>query len=375
MAHHRYPPSSAARTVVCPGWVAVADAAYASGLAEPDTAGPAAREGTVAMAVLETYLRAEEPMTLEQAAFHAVLQHPCEPEPFEISGEMLATLERALPFFIQPRTQSRTWGVEHRLDIERAGTEGTCDFWAYGGHLERLTVIDYKHGAGVHVDPQGNWQLALYACGVVDYLKLLDGARIDCLIVQPRHIAWSPNNCTWETTAGEVRRMAEAHREAQKSSALRAGDHCKFCPGALACPARHAEVFASDEAIEHQVADLSDEAMAGLLGMEARVTSFFRDLKHAAIGRIQGGRSLPGWTVAEGRGSYDWRLGAEKALAERLGEEAYEKRLLTPAQIRDNAPDGDEIFKEWAFRKAGAPTLKKGAAKPEPINWPKGTEQ
>jgi len=372
MAHHRYPPSSAARTVVCPGWVAVADAAYASGLAEKDTAGPAAREGTVAMAVLETYLKADEPLTLEEAAFHAVLAHPCEPEPFEISKDMLAALTRALPFFMQARTAAQVWGVEHALDIERAGTQGTCDFWAYGDHL---TVIDYKHGAGVEVPPHNNWQLALYACGVVDHLKLLDAAKIDCLIVQPRHLAWSPNGCTWTTTAGEVRRMAEAHREAQKSYALRAGDHCKFCPGALACPARHAEVFAADEAVEQQVGDLSDEAVAGLLDMEQRVTSFFRDLKNAAIGRLQGGRKLPGWVLTEGRGSYDWKAGAAQALAERLGEQAYEKRLLTPAQIRDNAPDGDEIFKQWAFRKPGSPTVKKGAAADITINWPKGTEQ
>lgn len=113
--------------------------------------------------------------------------------------------------------------------------------------------------------------------------------------------------------------------------------------------------------------------LAGLLGRGARVRDLMRAAEAAAVAKIQAGRVIPGWTVEEGRGSFNWRAGAEVAARETYGDLAFTTEVLTPAAIRDKLPNGKEFFDKHAYRKPGRPTLKRGDAEPRKIEWPKGT--
>ena len=70
------------------------------------------------------------------------------------------------------------------------GGKGTTDFVLYRLDTGDLHVVDYKHGAGVAVDPEWNPQLLLYAAGVVHDLRERGhtgfSGKVFLHIVQPR---------------------------------------------------------------------------------------------------------------------------------------------------------------------------------------------
>lgn len=85
-------------------------------------------------------------------------------------------------------------GIRYEVEVEcplfyQPDSTGTCDFAIVTD--ERVTIRDYKHGAGVLVTSEGNTQLAIYAysmiCHLEDIYDFTDDTVIDIKVVQPRH--------------------------------------------------------------------------------------------------------------------------------------------------------------------------------------------
>lgn len=85
-------------------------------------------------------------------------------------------------------------GVSYQVEVSiplfyQPDESGTCDFAIVTD--ERVTVRDYKHGAGVLVMSEGNTQLAIYAYSLIktleDIYEFTDDTIIDIKVVQPRH--------------------------------------------------------------------------------------------------------------------------------------------------------------------------------------------
>jgi hypothetical protein len=102
-------------------------------------------------------------------------------------------------------------------------------------------VWDYKYGAGLAVEAEGNLQLLLYA------LALHPVARAVLVIYQPR--AFHPGGPVryWVVDRATLDWYAQAFRLAadrcqQPDAALLPGEHCKWCAGASMCPALHEEI-------------------------------------------------------------------------------------------------------------------------------------
>jgi len=85
-------------------------------------------------------------------------------------------------------------GVKYEVEVQvplfyQNDQTGTCDFAIVTD--ERVTVRDYKHGAGVLVTSEENTQLAIYAYSMIEYLsdvyEFNDDTIIDIKVVQPRH--------------------------------------------------------------------------------------------------------------------------------------------------------------------------------------------
>jgi hypothetical protein len=85
-------------------------------------------------------------------------------------------------------------GVSYQVEVSiplfyQPDESGTCDFAIVTD--DRVTVRDYKHGAGVLVTSEGNTQLAIYAYSLIktleDIYEFTDDTVIDIKVVQPRH--------------------------------------------------------------------------------------------------------------------------------------------------------------------------------------------
>lgn len=82
--------------------------------------------------------------------------------------------------------------VEHRVRIPSSAVPGqmygTCDVFIYDPVSRRIWIIDYKHGAGIHVDIKDSKQLKFYALGSL-WECIANGQAVEGItiaIVQPR---------------------------------------------------------------------------------------------------------------------------------------------------------------------------------------------
>lgn len=121
----------------------------------------------------------------------------------------------------------------------------------------RITIRDYKHGAGVLVNAEENEQLAIYAHGLVD---MLEGdpdmpctfnvltTIIDIGIVQPRHHEGDTIK-TWVLCLNDLRRftydigLAAKRIDAGDVAFAPGEDACRWCDAKAFCEARSAAMM------------------------------------------------------------------------------------------------------------------------------------
>lgn len=357
-SHSPYSPSSAFRWMHCSASVALSLSAETLGLGGGDSR--AARTGTVAMAILERMLpRDGDP----GASFKDALMLACAEgvvDITEVEADMQPALERAVQVIAPYALSASHYDIEALVNIPQIPTSGHVDFYAVflEPGKEKIVVIDYKHGEGLLVEAKKNPQLLLYAAGVADMFNLISPSiQVTLIVIQPRHVAGGVK--IWTTTLGEVLAFADEAGARARSQTYKTGDHCRFCAAAPICGLRIKEMEAAasydPEAVVH---DASGEIMASVLDKARRVKDFIDRTEKAAIARLMAGRDVPGWALGEGPGRLVWKSGAEEALVAAYGERAYEKSLLSPAQVRDTMPDGTALVAQHAFRRPGKPTLK-----------------
>lgn len=361
--HAPYAPSAAARWTVCSASVPLAASAEALGLVD-DTDSPYARAGTVAMHVLEHWLRYMPDATAAEAAAAAAAEDKLDIT--EIEPDMLEAVAFAHRHLRDHIDRSRMWGAEQKVSIPEIPSWGSVDFWCFMPDGTVL-VVDYKHGSGVGVEVEGNWQVMLYAAGLLRELALPDDAPVRLVICQPRHETggWKQ----WETTAGMIRGRVAYAAERARTFEYKTGEHCRWCPAALICGERFKQLRSARDI--KRVEDLAADRLAEVMDAAPLVADMAKAAKNVAVARLQAGKTIPGYMLGEGRGMFQWRAGATDKLREVYGEAAFTKpEPLSPAAVRDTLTNGAEFVREHTFRKPGRPTPIKGEAEPTKINWP-----
>lgn len=382
MSHAPYSPSGASRWTVCTSSVPLAASAKALGLEAPDS--EYARQGTIAMAVAERYLKAM------QRRATALLQDPTgAPPPPTIPGAVVEAvgddafdmmewepeMAPAIQFFlsraemlVKHAADPDAWGAETNVHIHQVPTAGTADF-----HVllmtGKLVVVDYKHGVGIKVKAEDNPQLLLYAAGLADLYDLDDNAALDLAVCQPRHPegGWE----TWATTVRYAREFAEhCAKVISGPPSYVTGPHCRFCPAVLICGKRFQEL--EEVAAADRVAG---DLVARVLDLGPRVNEAVKEARSVAVARLMGGKAIPGWTLKEGRGAYVWKEGAEAEARKRFGAAAFTTpELLSPAVFRETFPAEKDFDAKFVFRRPGLPQLTEGKSEARVIQWPKGAK-
>ncbi len=340
--------SSAERWMRCSGSVALIQALGPIEADEPDYR----RDGTQAHALAAHCLNANCDAWEAMGEFDA------------ISAEMADAVQVYLNYV---RSLGGDRYVEHRVHRPEFHPQfyGTVDFAAVSRVNEATEIVDYKHGVGVVVEARDNPQLKYYAYGFIGDgptadLPVMDGETVKLTIVQPRAL-WHPDGVirSWETTAGDIRRWArEVLRPAMERAgeqSFELGEHCRFCPAKLVCPAmRH---LASDAAMaQHETASadrllsVSDNWLGDWFKRLSVLNMFISAVEQETYRRlIQGDHPALGAyaKLVARRSDRVFKEGAP--VEERFGPDAFVTRLRSVAEI-EKLPGGKEFVAEYAYK-------------------------
>ncbi len=361
MSHSVIGASSCERFWNCPGSIALSQKAP-----KPRPSFYAA-EGTVAHTIAERYLRAFKPVDMK------LLGEVYTEDGFgiEVTTDMLDAVsvyvDTILNLFASRELNPRRLQVEVKFVLPHLDPDarGTGD--AGVPQFDRLTVLDYKHGAGNAVEVEENKQTLYYSLGLYYSLKKEDRKYvedIENIIVQPR---CSHADGVVRSVVYPVERLFEFEdglRQAIKrvrdgDNTLQAGPWCKFCPAKPICHeardsvARLARVdFANIEAGPPDPKSLSPEMIAALLPHIPRIRDWCETLEKYAFYEADRGVEIPGYMLTNRRSNRKWVN--EEAVIDELdleyGEKIFTKRkLLSPNQLEKLLPKDERgrLRKYW----------------------------
>lgn len=327
-AHAKLSASSSHRWALCPGSVKAEEGI-------PDRPSEAADEGTAAHELAWLVLT-------RGGACHDWIGKPLiESNTYTVDQEMADYVQQYVDYV---KSHSGRHEYEQQVDFSDwvPGGFGTADALVLDGNT--LRVIDLKYGKGVQVDAFENTQGILYALGAMsDYECIADEIeKVVICIVQPRKDSISE----WEIDRAELMKwgewLSERANEVLSGSPRRVpGDkQCKFCKAMPTCPAlmnlAH-KVIATDfdnmDAADNPDT-LSDERLAEALSAKKLVLSWFDAVEQHVFEKLERGEAFPGFKLVEGRSLRQWidEAVAEQALVELLGDDAYERKLLSVAK-------------------------------------------
>lgn len=144
---------------------------------------------------------------------------------------------------------------------------GTNDCAVFSPIRRKLTILDYKHGAGVGVEVENNPQLLYYALGAAGRKHNRGIETIELVVVQPRFDHPAGPVRRWTVSAGDLLayrdRLIEAAEKARDPNApFNPGKHCRFCPAAGMCKAQARAVFDALRAMGWMIDEESGEMAA-----------------------------------------------------------------------------------------------------------------
>jgi hypothetical protein len=310
-----------------------------------------------------------------------------------VTGEMAEAVQVYLDYvrpFILAGDQVQ---IEHRFDLSGLGILvpvydmdggigtykplemfGTADCVIYLPDHKKLIVADYKHGAGIAVEAEGNPQLRYYALGAL--LTMPDAVieSIEVVIVQPRafHPAGPVRSETldlFDMDCFRVELIEAAKRTQDPDAPLFAGAHCRFCPAHPVCPAQQSRALAVLESdfdvitIPPAPETLSVERLGQILRAADGVENWLKAVRSHAYRIASEGGTVPGFKLVAGKeGNRTWADEDDAAFALSLAgvadEDLYIRKLITPAAAERIV--GKKAAKELAgyvARKPGVPTL------------------
>ena len=220
-----------------------------------------------------------------------------------------------------------------------------------------LHVIDYKFGMGVRVEAYENYQLMLYALGVLndfEFLRLFKEnipnfksnrihkhLKLFLHIVQP----YISDSC-FELREEQLQSLLYGKRlklikdviiNAYSSDAIRIPSKkaCQFCRAKVTCSSLAGNIpnidkMSDKDMLLSRIRLLSDEEISNIYDKKDVIIVYLNAIEEYIKDRLLGG-SFEGYELQDKYSNRKWMNGAEKQLVDILGDSAYEttKQLIT----------------------------------------------
>jgi hypothetical protein len=262
----------------------------------------------------------------------------------------------------EENTEGTTLHVETSFDLSaiHPGCFGTADAVVWNPLSRLLTVMDYKHGAGIPVSVWGNPQLRYYGLGALLSLGY-PADKVKLVIVQPRcdHADGPVRSETIDAMdlldfAADLKRFAVA-TEAENAP-LKAGEHCRFCPAgkALKCPEVKNKAQAIAKTVFQPSVSYDPAELARCLDARETVKAWLKNLDEFAYAEAEAGRCPPGYKLVDKQGRRKWKADLSPPHPVTAPDWYEPAELKSPAQL--------EKLKDPAAKKfAAANTIKESS--------------
>lgn len=359
-AHAELGASSASRWMACPGSIRMCRDL-------PDRRSVWAAEGTAAHAVGEKCLTGNR--TPDSCKGDSIT---VDGDTFTVDDDMIAAVQVYVDHIqdvgYNRGTKKDPVHIEKKVSLSAYADNpddilhqmfGTADYIRYLWPEKTLLVADYKHGAGVKVEAEGNAQSRYYALGALAEFRGFEIQNIETHIIQPRCDPDNPISIEridivdlldWSTD------LFDAARDTQDPNApLIAGKHCRFCPAQGVCPQVREQRMQAAQLVFHNGKDgqivpampperLKLDQLRAVLDSADDITAWVNACQKLAHDMLDTGmtdedRRTLGYKLVAKRAMRKWRdeQGAADWLCEQFGlgdEDIYgEPKIKSPAQI------------------------------------------
>lgn len=256
-----------------------------------------------------------------------------------ITEEMAKFVQEYIDYVLAHETKNSQLYTEDRVDFSNIVPDGfgTMDAAILDYNTGICHIFDLKYGQGVPVNAVENTQAQLYALGFYNELHCLDVIKsFKIHIVQPRIFNYS----SWEITLDDLVKFGEyaskkAHEALTPNAPRTPGEkQCKWCNAKATCPAlkKHTEdiILSSFEDYheDRKFDPLNDKQLKLILDNKNLIEDFLKSVEQHIYDRVSNGEKFEGYKLVEGRSNRKWVDDAEDILKEKLGEDAYEKKLI-----------------------------------------------
>ena len=327
-AHAKLSASGSHRWLACPGSIKAEEG-------RPDQRSFFADEGSAAHELMEICL------TEDQSPFDWEGKQMIEYNAITVTREMAEGVQFYMDYINQFYPGGADMYVEkavHFLEWVPDGY-GTADTVIYSANGKTVDVFDLKFGKGI-VSAQDNSQGLLYMLGVSEHWYCAP-ETFRFHIVQPRldHID------TWMLTRDELLKRGEWIKE---RAALALTDdaprvpgekQCQYCKAKADCPALAkltTDVLMTDfDTMQTTNPDRLDaETLRKAMDAKKLIVSWLDAVEEHITTTIYETGRFPGYKLVEGRSLRQWSSDAEaeKRLTQLLGDEAFERKVLSVAK-------------------------------------------
>jgi len=261
-----------------------------------------------------------------------------------VTKEMAEYVQEYIDYVLAYETDNSQLYIEEKVDFSNIVPEGfgTLDAAIFDYKSGVCHIFDLKYGKGVSVYAEENTQAMLYALGLYNDFKCLDVIRdFKIHIVQPRINNYSSWNISIKDLIIFGKFASEKAREALKPNAPRipGEKQCKWCKAKHNCPAL---MKFTEEIILESFENLNDKKeiikdsdklnknqIKLIVDNKKLIEDFLKSVEDHVYDKLCEGENFKGYKLVEGRSNRKWNDDAEKALKEELGEDAYQKKLIT----------------------------------------------
>lgn len=242
---------------------------------------------------------------------------------------------------------------------------GTPDAIIWMPTKKRLVVVDLKYGAGLICEPDSDQTKYYGYLGVENYIDTTSGNEIavELCIVQPRIPHPAGTVRFHKMTSDEIEDwwfkelLPDMKATRDPNAMLLIGEHCRFCPAKLSCPALKQETF--DMVVDVDPCHMTTAEINEVMGKKTAIEKFLESVAGEAFRRGLDGERIAGYkivkkqskrisksTIVDDDGNI---LEFETEAVKTFGMDAYEDaKLKSIAQLEKNE-GGRSFVSKWAF--------------------------